>query len=265
MIKQSSTGPIGFFDSGLGGLTILSEVHRILPNEQLIYLADSNNAPYGKKSKDEIIALSIKNTEKLLDLGCKIIVVACNTATTNAIKQLRETYNIPFIGIEPAIKPAALNSKTDKVGVLATKGTLSSELFSVTSKKFKTTQFIEVEGIDLVEIVESGELTKAIPLVEKYLSIMMKAGVDSIVLGCTHYPMLIPIIKTFLPQNIALIDSGEAVAKQTKNVLELKDIRNTKSNKKKHIIYSNGNNIAVLSNFLKQLKIKPYQIKKEAF
>ncbi|MCW8899030.1 MAG: glutamate racemase [Flavobacteriales bacterium] len=263
--KTSSSSPIGFFDSGLGGLTILSEVYQMLPNEQLIYLADSKNAPYGKKSKEEIIALSIKNTEKLIDLGCKMIVVACNTATTNAIKYLRENYNIPFIGIEPAIKPAALNSKTDKVGVLATKGTLSSELFMLTSKKFENTQFIEVEGVGLVEIVESGELEKAMPLLEQYLGKMLIEGVDSVVLGCTHYPMLIPIIKRILPQHIALIDSGEAVARQTKHILEIKNMLRYAANKKEHVIYSNGNNIAVLTTFLKQLKIENCLVKQENF
>lgn len=263
--KTSSSSPIGFFDSGLGGLTILSEVYQMLPNEQLIYLADSKNAPYGKKSKEEIIALSIKNTEKLIDLGCKMIVVACNTATTNAIKYLRENYNIPFIGIEPAIKPAALNSKTDKVGVLATKGTLSSELFTLTAKKFENTQFIEVEGAGLVEIVESGELEKAMPLLEQYLGEMLTKGIDTVVLGCTHYPMLIPIIKKILPQHIALIDSGEAVARQTKHILETKNMLRYAANKKEHVIYSNGNNIAVLTAFLKQLKIENYLVKQEDF
>ncbi len=264
-IKTSSSSPIGFFDSGLGGLTILSEVYQMLPNEQLIYLADSKNAPYGKKSKEEIIALSIKNTEKLIDLECKMIVVACNTATTNAIKYLRENYSIPFIGIEPAIKPAALNSKSDKVGVLATKGTLSSELFMLTAKKFENTQFIEVEGAGLVEIVESGELEKALPLLEQYLGEMLIKGVDTVVLGCTHYPMLIPIIKRILPPHIALIDSGEAVARQTKHVLEINNMLRYAANKKEHVIYSNGNNTAVLTAFLKQLKIENCLVKQEDF
>ena len=129
MSKQA----IGVFDSGVGGTSIWKEIHKLLPQENTIYLADSANAPYGHKSKEEIIALSKKNTELLLNKGCKLIVVACNTATTNAIKVLRETYNIPFIGIEPAIKPAALQSKQKAIGILATKGTLTSELFHETS------------------------------------------------------------------------------------------------------------------------------------
>ena len=121
--------PIGIFDSGLGGITIFNEIHTILPNENIIYLADSKHAPYGKKSKEKIIELSIKNTEFLLKRGCKLIVVACNTASTNAVKTLRERYKVPFIRIQPAIKPAALNSKTRTVGILATEGTITSDLF----------------------------------------------------------------------------------------------------------------------------------------
>ena len=114
---MSNSQPIGFFDSGVGGTSIWKEVIQLLPMENSIYLADSKNAPYGEKSKKEIIDLSVKNTDKLLDMGCKIIVVACNTATTNAIKWLRANYDVPFIGIEPAIKPAALQSKTKSIGI----------------------------------------------------------------------------------------------------------------------------------------------------
>ena len=130
---MKNNNPIGLFDSGIGGTSIWSAIHGLMPNEDTIYLADSANAPYGKKSKQEIIDLSIKNTEELLKMNCKIIVVACNTATTNAIKELRAKYDIPFIGIEPAIKPAAINSKTQTIGVLATKGTLTSDCLLYTS------------------------------------------------------------------------------------------------------------------------------------
>ena len=150
--------PIGLFDSGIGGTSIWSAIHDLMPNEDTIYLADSKNAPYGKKSKDEIIALSIKNTEFLLEMNAKIIVVACNTATTNAIKELRASYQIPFIGIEPAIKPAALNSKTQTIGILATKGTLSSELFNKAVEIYQDTKIVEQVGYGLVELIENGEI-----------------------------------------------------------------------------------------------------------
>ena len=154
-----STNSIGVFDSGIGGISIWKEIVSLLPNEDTIYLADSKNAPYGQKSKENIIALSIKNTEYLIGRGCKIIVVACNTATTNAIAYLRANYDVPFIGIEPAIKPAALKTKTKNIGILATKGTLNSKLFSVTLDKLPDdVKIIEQIGEGLVPLMESGKI-----------------------------------------------------------------------------------------------------------
>jgi len=154
---MNSKQAIGIFDSGVGGLSIWNEITTLLPHERTIYLADSKNAPYGQKSKQTIIEFSIKNTELLIEKGCKIIVVACNTATTNAIDYLRSHYKIPFIGIEPAIKPAALQTKTNSIGILATKGTLSSALFHSTSKEF-TEEILVIEqvGEGLVSLIESG-------------------------------------------------------------------------------------------------------------
>ena len=134
--------PIGIFDSGIGGTSIWKEIYELLPLENTIYLSDSRNAPYGQKTNEEILELCIKNTELLLANNCKIIVVACNTATTNAITFLREKYDVPFIGIEPAIKPASLNSLTNNIGVLATKGTLNSNLFETTTNKINTKTII---------------------------------------------------------------------------------------------------------------------------
>jgi glutamate racemase len=218
-----SLQPIGVFDSGVGGTSIWKEIYKLLPNENTIYLADSKNAPYGAKSADEILNLSIKNTEFLLNKNCKLIVIACNTATTNAISYLRSNYQVPFIGIEPAIKPAALNSKSKNIGVLATKGTLSSALFSSTSKIFSEgIKIIEQDGEGLVPLIEAGKAnsSETRALLIEYLNPMIKQGIDYLVLGCTHYPYLIPIINEIIPNNIQIIDSGEAVAKQTKNILE---------------------------------------------
>lgn len=219
---MNNNHPIGIFDSGIGGTSIWKEINHLLPNEKTIYLADSKNAPYGQKSKDEIIALSIKNTEILLKMGCKLIVVACNTATTNAIKELRNKYDIPFIGIEPAIKPAATNSKTQTIGILATQGTLSSELFYTTAQKFQGTKIIEQVGHGLVQLIENGAINSSEmkELLLSYLTPMIAANIDYLVLGCSHYPYLIPQIRAILPDNIQIIDSGEAVAKQTKNLLK---------------------------------------------
>ncbi len=218
---MTDNNPIGLFDSGIGGTSIWKEIHTLLPNENTIYLADSKNAPYGEKTKEEIIHLSIKNTEFLLNQNCKIIVVACNTATTNAIKELREKYTIPFIGIEPAIKPAALHSQTQKIGILATKGTLNSDLFYKSVEQFKNIQIIEQIGFGLVELIENGKINSVEmkELLNQYLNPMIESNIDYLVLGCSHYPYLIPQIKSIIPNTIKIIDSGEAVAKQTKAVL----------------------------------------------
>lgn len=209
----------------------------LLPFENTIYLSDSKNAPYGQKTKEEIIALCVKNTEFLLAKNCKIIVVACNTATTNAIDFLREKYAIPFIGIEPAIKPAALITKTKIIGILATKGTLNSTLFEKTSKTIsKDITIKETIGKGLVELIEAGKLhsEEMNDLLLQYLNPMIKNDIDSLVLGCTHYPYLIPQIRKIVGSKIKIIDSGEAVAKQTKAILEKNNL--IKKMLKKHLI-----------------------------
>ncbi|HKJ48041.1 MAG TPA: glutamate racemase [Christiangramia sp.] len=224
--------PIGIFDSGVGGTSIWKEIHQLLPSEKTIYLSDSKNAPYGIKTQEEIISLSIKNTEKLLEMDCKLIVVACNTATTNAIKVLRSSYKVPFIGIEPAIKPAALKSANKAIGILATRGTLTSELFSQTSEIYtKDIDVIEVEGNGLVELIENGkkDSEEAEKLLGQLLEPMLKAQIDYLVLGCSHYPYLIPLLRKILPTDVEIIDSGEAVARQTKAILSQNGLLNTEN------------------------------------
>lgn len=253
---MSKNGPIGIFDSGVGGTSIWKEIHNLLPLEHTIYLADSDNAPYGEKPKEEIIQLSVKNTEKLLDMGAKIIVVACNTATTNAIQKLRSTYSIPFIGIEPAIKPAALQTKAKCIGILATKGTLSSELFAKTSDLYsKEIRVIEVVGKGLVQEIEKGHQDS--PLLEAMLvdilQPMLEAGIDRLVLGCSHYPYLIPALKKILPNHVKIIDSGMAVARQTKLVLQTQGLL-AKSQQAAPEFFTNGDpkilkNIILTPNF----------------
>ena len=238
-----SKQPIGFFDSGVGGTSIWKEVISLLPHENSIYLADSRNAPYGEKSAEEILALSVKNTEKLLELHCKLIVVACNTATTNAIDFLRKTYPIPFIGIEPAIKPAALSSKSKTIGILATKGTLSSALFARTSSLYASDlNVIEVIGTGLVERIEKGLIntSETRELLQTYLDPMIAKNMDYLVLGCSHYPYLIPILKELLPEEVQIIDSGRAVALQTRKILESNSLLNTSKEKGSHSLYTNA-------------------------
>ncbi|MFQ3296487.1 MAG: glutamate racemase [Polaribacter sp.] len=245
--------PIGFFDSGVGGTSIWKEVITLLPKEHTIYLSDSENAPYGEKSEEKIIALCEKNTEFLLKRNCKLIVVACNTATTNAIDFLRNKYHIPFIGIEPAIKPAALSTKTKTIGILATKGTLNSTLFEKTSGNIqKDIQVKETIGKGLVELIECGKLNskEMTSLLTSFLQPMITNNIDSLVLGCTHYPYLIPQIREIVGEKIQIIDSGEAVAKQTKAILTTHKLLNIDASMKpQHLLYTNKGT-AVLKNLV---------------
>lgn len=255
---QKTSRPIGFFDSGIGGTSIWKEVVELLPNESTIYLSDSKNAPYGNRTEDEIVELSIKNTEFLLNKNCKLIVVACNTATTNAITYLRETYKVPFIGIEPAIKPAALQTKTKKIGILATRGTLNSKLFADTSSKInQEIEKIEVIGTGLVDLIENGKIhsDEMKVLLNKYLQPMLHKNVDAIVLGCTHYPYLIPVIKEIVGNDIQIIDSGLAVAKQTKNILEKNELLSFDDKDVKHQFYINTSQ-NILDDILKDKSTK---------
>ncbi|MCG9791481.1 glutamate racemase [Flavobacterium algicola] len=258
---MDNNNAIGIFDSGIGGTSIWSAIHDLLPDEKTIYLADSKNAPYGQKSKAQIIDLCIKNTDYLLQMDCKLIVIACNTATTNAIKELREKYTIPFIGIEPAIKPAALSSKTKVIGILATQGTLTSDLFNKTAGMFQTTKIIEQVGHGLVQLIEAGEINSEDMslLLLSYLQPMIDADIDYLVLGCSHYPYLIPQIKKILPDHIHIIDSGEAVARQTKNLLrEQVGFTNTKENES--LFYTNTN-----PTVLKDILGKKYNVIEKEF
>lgn len=241
--------PIGIFDSGVGGISIWQEIHTLLPHEDTIYLADSKNAPYGPKGREQIIELSIKNTEYLLNKNCKVIVVACNTATTNAIKILRQKFDVPFIGIEPAIKPAALQTQTKAIGILATKGTLSSELFHKTTNLYNTNiKVIERVGEGIVPLIEKGEINspEMKELLELYINPMLEENIDYLVLGCTHYPYLIPLLHDILPKHVKVIDSGAAVAKQTKAILKENSLLHISSTPSECKFYSNADNVAVI-------------------
>ncbi len=245
-----SSKPIGIFDSGVGGLSIWSEIHQLLPVESTLYLSDSKHAPYGPKGKEAIIKRSIINTEWLLSQDCKLIVVACNTATTNAIETLRQNYSIPFIGIEPAIKPAALQSKSKAIGILATKGTLSSRLFHKTSQLFSSDLVVvEQIGEGIVELIETGALhsNEMRQLLKSYLEPMLDANIDCLVLGCTHYHFLTPILKQLLPQNVKIIDSGKAVARQTKSILENNKILSSEIATGSNHFFTNGEEKVIAS------------------
>ena len=219
---MQNNNPIGLFDSGIGGVTIWKAIHKLMPFENTIYLADSINAPYGQKSKEDITALCFKNISFLLKQKAKVIVVACNTATTNSIFEMRQHFDIPIVGIEPAIKPAATNSKTQTIGILATKGTLNSALFSHSVATYKHIKIVEQIGHGLVQLIENGDADSAemTELLQTYLQPMIDQNIDYLVLGCSHYPFLIPQIRAILPSHITIVDSGEAVAKQTLHILQ---------------------------------------------
>lgn len=245
-MKSTDIRPIGIFDSGIGGTSILKEIQLLLPNEHTLYLSDSANAPYGQKSVETIRALAIKNTSFLLEHQCKLIVVACNTATTNTIQLLRNSYEVPFIGIEPAIKPAALHSKNKHIGILATKGTLNSSLFATTASQLEEDIIIiEQIGEGLVELIENGQLhsLEMTQLLQQHLAPFISHQVDELVLGCTHYPYLIPQIKAIIGPKVHIIDSGAAVARQTKSVLEQNNLLNQSSDLPKHLAYSNKDEV----------------------
>lgn len=253
-MKTIAQQPIGIFDSGIGGTSIWKEIHQLLPKENTIYLSDSKNAPYGQKPTQEIVDLSIKNTEFLINNGAKVIVVACNTATTNAIQYLRRNYNISFIGIEPAIKPASLNTKTGTIGILATKGTLNSILFEKTTSSLNDEiNIIEQVGEGLVELIENGKIhsEKMTFLLKKYIKPMLEQKCDYIVLGCTHYPYLLPQIQKITGDKIKIIDSGEAVAKQVKSILLQQNLLNTNNHELTDNTFYINKDTSVLETMLK--------------
>ncbi len=240
---MNRSAPIGVFDSGIGGLSVWNELIRELPDESFIYVADSANAPYGNKTKQFITDRSRAISAFLSDSGCKLIVVACNTATGAAISTLRKEFAVPFIGVEPAIKPAALESKSGHIGVLATAQTFKGEHFKRSIEQFG--RFVEVHeraGTGLVELIENGKTDspETRKLLKSYLYPMVEQGIDQLVLGCTHYPFLIPVIREMVPEGIHIIDPAPAVARQTHKVLEDHAGRNTGNISSFYSFYTTG-------------------------
>lgn len=235
--------PIGIFDSGLGGLSVWKEIAKQLPRESVLYYADSFHCPYGAKSQDEIIHLSEQIVEFLLSKEAKLIVVACNTATAGAIAHLRGKYEIPFVGMEPAVKPAANMSVSKKIGILATRGTFDGEHFKATTDKYAQEVEVHVEvGNGLVELVENGyaDSHEAELLVRQYLEPMLAQGVDQIVLGCTHYPFLRSIMEKVVGDKANLVDPAPAVARQVRNRIKSLKIGNGTRKAPDYQFYTSG-------------------------
>ena len=235
--------PIGLFDSGVGGLSLLPTLQQYLFEEDLCYIADHAFSPYGDKSHSAMLLRAKQLTEILLKKQCKMIVVACNTVTTQVIQELRKEYAVPFIGIEPAIKPAASNTKTGVIGVLATEGTLQSRLFNQNALNYSShVRVIEQAGYGLVEIVEKDELNhpETYQLLSSYLKPMINEGMDTLILGCTHYPFLIPVIKKILPQTINILDNSVPIVKQIKRILTKQRILSDGVQTGNKLFYSTG-------------------------
>ncbi|CAM2854828.1 glutamate racemase [Hathewaya histolytica] len=226
---------IGFFDSGLGGISVLKEALKIMPNENYIYFGDSKNAPYGRKSIDEVKDLTFKAIEFLLSKDVKAIVVACNTATSAAIRELREKYSsIPIVGIEPAVKPAVKLDRNGKIVIMATPVTLAQKKFKDLYEQYKLDTEIEpLPCPELVEFVERGEVAgeRVFNYIKEKLSTYEYENIGAIVLGCTHYPFVEEIIKKVVGDDIPVIHGGEGTAKQLQRLLKENDIQ-TKNNEK---------------------------------
>lgn len=220
---------IGVYDSGFGGLSVWRELRKMLPEESLIYLGDGKNCPYGGRSREEITSFAVEAVEALVAEGAKMIVVGCNTATTAAVAYLRERWSdMPIVGLEPAVKPACLTSRTRRIAVLATEHSLKSDMFLATAARYASdVEVIKVVGKGFVELVEQGleRSVEAEIAVRRVVEPLLDEGIDKIVLGCTHYPFLRPLIEQVIGEkDIEVIDSGEAVARRVKWLMERYDI-----------------------------------------
>ena len=255
---MSNNNPIGLFDSGMGGLSVWREIRAALPQESLIFFGDGVRCPYGSRSEAEVLQFTVEAADRLIAEGCKLIVIACNTATAVAIETLRESYpNIPFVGLEPAIKPAALTTKSGIVAVLATKRSLEGKLFLHTSEKYADkVQIIKSVGDGFVEIVERGEedTPAAEAAVRAVVEPIIEAGADKIVLGCTHYPFLRKTIEGVIGgRDVEIIDSGSAISRRVLQLLDEHNLRAAEGNTPDYRFITLGD-----ENYLKQLQRRAY-------
>lgn len=249
---MASCRPIGIFDSGVGGLTVANAISLLLPNEAIFYIGDTARIPYGNKSKEDIEKFSLEMTKFLLDKGCKAIVIACNTASAYALEAVRNTYpDIPVIAMEPAVKPAIEHSKTSAIGVLATLGTLKSDRYSHLKNKFgQGIQILENPCLGLVDNIETGKWNdpETILLLETILKPMVDAQVDHIVLGCTHYPIVIPLIANIMGDSVQLVNPAPAIAKQVYRQLAERNLlcvdTGIKESSPKHTVWATGSTLS---------------------
>jgi len=251
--------PIGFFDSGVGGISVLKEAIKLMPEENYIYFGDSKNAPYGERDKEEIKEFTFKAVELLIDKGCKGIVIACNTATSAAINDLRKKYkNIPIIGIEPALKPAMEKNETGKVIIMATPITLRERKFKELLNKYGDNKEVElIPCAGLVDLIEGGKIDCS--ETEKYLNdklyVFKDKKIYAVVLGCTHYPFIENKIRMIFGENIKIIHGGEGTARQLQRQLIKERIKRDR-NCKGEIIVLNSKNEELIELSYKLLKLK---------
>jgi glutamate racemase len=227
-MTKASDAPVAVFDSGVGGLSVLGEINRLLPNESLLYVADCGHIPYGEKSPEFIRQRCALIAEFFHQQRAKALVIACNTATVAAAAELRLRYpDWPLVAMEPAVKPAATATRSGVVGVLATTGTLKSAKFAALLDRFATDVKVVTQPCPgLVELIETGDVhSQAIrQLLQSYVEPLLAEGCDTIILGCTHYPFLKPLLRQMVPDSISLIDTGGAVARQLQRLLQQQDL-----------------------------------------
>ncbi|MEX1132690.1 MAG: glutamate racemase [Flavobacteriales bacterium] len=220
--------PVGIFDSGIGGLTVTQAIRQALPMERLLYFGDTIHMPYGQRSLAEVRNFSMAITDALLRQDCKLIVVACNTASGAALRQLREHWpHIPFVGMEPAIKPAAEYTRSGVVGVIATAATFQTEVYASVVERFgKDVRVMHQACPGLVSAIEAGDLDGPVTegLLRSWLEPMLREGIDALVLGCTHYPLVRPLIERIVGPEVRVIDPAPAVARQVARLLEQKNL-----------------------------------------
>jgi glutamate racemase len=240
---MGNSDPIGVFDSGVGGLSVLKHLRDLLPQEDILYFADQAHVPYGQRSAENVRQLSAAVTQFLRDKHCKLIVVACNTASAAALSWLREIMpDMPIVGMEPAVKPGARATKTGKVGILATSGTFESQRYARLMAAYaRDVSLVENPCTGLVSLIEAGkgDSAETEALLRPILEPMLAAGVDTLVLGCTHYPFVTPIIRKLVGPDVTIIDPAPAVARQTKRVLTRLDLLNTDGGNT--VAYTSGN------------------------
>ncbi len=240
---MKNSAAIGIFDSGVGGLSIAKEIRKRLPQEDLIYYADSLYCPYGEKSPALIKERVFLISDFLISQGAKLLVVACNTASIVSLDDIRRRYQVPVVGVEPAVKPAVNATKTGTIGVLATGVTLSGDRFSSLVNRYCTkTKVVTQPCPGLVELVEAGKINcpEAKKMLFQYIRPLLEQNADTIVLGCTHYPFLRPLIEEIVGPDITIIDTGEAVARQTARVLEQSALNNKNNRPGRELFYTSG-------------------------